>query len=895
MPSKKWYQQKVDSVLKKVKSIADGLTVEEAKKRLTQQGKNILPKAPPLPGLKIFFNQFRSAMVLILVAASTISFALGDFVDGWIIAVAVIINVVVGWLQEYRAERSLDKLREAVTYKSVVLRDGKEHQIDSTYVVVGDIVVLRTGDHIPADCRVIKSVSLYTNEAALTGESFPVEKIESEISEDKGVGDQANMVFMGTTVARGEGRAVVVSTKNKTEIGKIAELVKATKEESTPLQKQLQNLGKTLSYIVLAISILIFSIGVIANKDVVQMFTTAVAVAVAAVPEGLVIGITVILTIGMQRMLKKKALTRRLLAAETLGSTTIICTDKTGTLTEGQMHVVGIIASDNEYDTDKISAESKHPEHVVQLLKIGMLCNDAFIENEDAELKDWKVIGNPTERALLAAGNKLGFRKSRLDKEMPRLDTIPFSSERKYMMTLHRAEKKHRQLLAKGAPENILNMSDRYLDGDKVKGLSKDHRDKLRHKFDQLSGKGLRLLALAYSSVGPKVNAFHDLNILETPLIFTGFVIIKDPLRASVNETIESVKQAGVKVAMITGDHHNTAKAIAGELGLPNESQNILDGDELKALSDHDLVERVEKVSVYARVSPRDKLRIVDALQARGEVVAMTGDGVNDAPALRSADIGVALGSGTAVAKETASMVLMDNNFKSIVSAIRQGRVIFDNMRKLVTYLIADSFTQVILIGTSLIISIWIKDFPLPLIAAQILWINLITDGFPHIALTVEPEEVESMKVPPRPASESIISPQMRMLIISVSLITALITLGLFWFYWHSTGDAALARSVAFAALGIDTLLFAFSVKSLRHSIFSLKTFNNRWLIFAIGIGLIMQLLALYLPALQNVFQIVSIGLNEWILVIISAVIVIMMIELIKVFYRRRLSHQHGN
>lgn len=887
-----WYQESVEAVFKKVNSQISGLTVVEAQRRLKVNGPNSLPKERRLSGLGIMINQFRSAMVLILVGASTISFALGDLIDGWVIAAAVIINVVVGWAQEAKAERALDRLRQAVSFASIVRRDGKDHQVDAADIVVGDIVILQSGDRIPADARLIVVQSLSVNESALTGEPYPVEKSTGALEHERGVADRTNLVFLGTSVTGGDGEAVVVATGKQTELGRIAELVKATREEATPLQSQLQRLGRTLSYIILSISLAIFGVGILLERDAVEMFTTAVAVAVAAVPEGMIIGITVILTIGMQRMLKKKALTRKLVAAETLGSTTVICTDKTGTLTEGQMHVAGVIAASGEYDPDQPPHDHEFGEEVVDVLTIGMLCNDAFVENEDAPLKDWKVIGNPTERALLVAGNRLGFLKTAEEKKFPRLDSVPFSSERKYMMTLHRAAgTKHHRLLAKGAPERILALSNRVKEHGTVKHLTEARRQKLLKRFDQLSGTGLRLLAFAYRDVPSKVRSFADIDEANAALIFTGFVFIKDPLRPAVTETIKQVRQAGVKVAMITGDHRHTAAAIAAELGLPHENGHLIDGDELRRMSDHELSQRAQAVAVYARVSPEDKLRIVDALQARDEVVAMTGDGVNDAPALRSADIGIALGSGTAVAKETASMVLLDDNFNTIVSAVREGRVIFDNIRKLIAYLLADSFTQVIVIGASLLIGMWVRDFPLPLLAAQILWINLITDGFPHIALTVEPEEPESMRQPPRPKKESIVSRQIRALVISVSTIMAVMTLALFWYYWHTTGDEALARSVAFAALGVNTLLYAFSIKSLRHPIISRLTFNNPWLIVAVLLGLGLHLLALYLPALQRVFQITTLEPQHWLPIILAGLVVVSLVEVVKTRFIPRHAH----
>lgn len=888
-----WYQQPVSHVLAAVSSSPHGLTLEEAKRRQKRHGPNELPRQASLSGFTIIINQFRSTIILILVSASLISFGLGDYVDAWVIAAAVIINVVVGWLQEFRAERSLQRLREAVAFTCVVRRDGKEFQIPATEVVVGDIIVLRSGDRVAADARLIETNGLMVNEAALTGEPYPIEKNNHELSATAGIGDRTNMVFVGTAATGGSGDAVVVAIGAASEIGRIATLVSTTKEEATPLQRQLQKLGVMLSYIILGICALIFILGIASDRGVIEMFTTAVAVAVAAVPEGMVIGITVILTIGMQRMLRHQALTRKLVAAETLGSTSIICTDKTGTLTEGEMHVAGIISGGNEFATEKLERDGTYGEDLLLLLRIGMLCNDAFVENEDAPLKQWKVVGNPTERALLVAGDKLGLRQSVEQKAMPRVDTLGFTSDRKYMMTLHHVPgKKHLRLLAKGAPERILARADRVFEDGAVKKLLPKRRAELEHHFNRLSATGLRLLALAYTDVSEKIKGFNDLAVPETTLIFVGFVFIKDPIRPGVAETIRDVRGAGVRVAMITGDHRNTARAIAAELGLPHEDKNIIDGAELAVLSEHDLSRRVRDITVYARVSPEDKLRIVDALQSRGEVVAMTGDGVNDAPALRSADIGIALGSGTAVAKDTAAMVLLDNNFKTIVAAVREGRVMFDNMRKLITYLLSDSFTQVIVVSASLLISLWQKDFPLPLAAAQILWINLVTDGFPHIALTVEPEEGDVMRQLPRRKDEAIVTAQMRILIGTVSVIMAIITLGVFWWYWRATDDLVQARSVTFATLGVVTLLYAFSIKSLRHSILSKKTLNNRWLLAAIGIGLAMQVLALHLPVLQDVFVVKALNLSEWLVVLAIGGLVVMMIEGVKKkFYHQASAH----
>ncbi len=636
----------------------------------------------------------------------------------------------------------------------------------------------------------------------------------------------------------------------------------------------------------------ILLIGLFTGHSFVEMFTTAVAVAVAAIPEGLAVGVTVILAIGMQRVLKQKALVRKLVAAETLGSTTVICTDKTGTLTEGEMRVVRIITNNHDFDTDddKFNTHLKETgDHAsyIKALKIGVLCNDAHIENEYSDLKHWIIFGNPTEKALILAGSQVGLNRNSLSKVNPRLDTISFSSERKFMVTLHQDTKTKNVLYMKGAPEKILEMSNRLdVDGN-IQNISSGIRKKLQKRFEYLSNKGLRIIALAYKPVEIEMNLLKESPGLLEDFVFVGFMGIKDPLRKEAKETVDLCKKAGINIVMITGDHRLTAQAIAQELGLPSKADNIIEGSELAKLNNTDLQKRVRKISVYARVTPKDKLRIIDAWQANGEVVAMTGDGVNDAPALRSADIGVAVGSGTDIAKETANLIILDDNFKTIVSAVRQGRVIFDNIRKVVLYLLSDSFSEVIIISVSLILG-----FPLPLLAAQILWINLVTDGFPHIALTVEPEEKAIMSEPPINRNESIVNTEMRVLIGLISGVTGVVTIGLFYYFWKSTGDLALARTVAFASVGIDSLIYVFSCRSLRKPIWKKNPFANPYLLLAVVGGAILQLISIYTPWFQNVVKTVPLSLEHWEAIGIAVLLVMFFIELIKYIFIYRANHE---
>ncbi len=887
-----WYRLSSDDVLQRLKSSRHGLANEEALQRLQKYGPNRLPAQQPTRWFLLVLRQCKSALVYILFAASAVSIALGDFVDAYVILAAVVINVIVGFIQEHRAERALIKLQEIVAHQTLVLRDDQETLIPSDDVVRGDVVVLKTGSRIPADGRLIKSVQLSVNESSLTGESFSVPKLTRSLEGKLQTSEQGNMVFLGTTVVQGEGVFVVTATGVDTEIGLIAAMMQQTPESSTPLQRRLQQFSAFLGAFVLLLALIVFLLGLAVGKPLTEIFALSVAVSVAAIPEGLLVGVTAILAVGVKRILQHKALTRSLVAAETLGSTTVICVDKTGTLTEGLMSVVRLVTEEHDlglapgkiFALDGVAEESS----ALLALRIGMLCNDAHIEHEDQPLRHRLVAGTPTECALVYAAHAMGLERRVLEKMLPRLASIPFDSEKKYMVTLHARDGSEHYVFAKGAPEHILALCSSFDHEGKPKPLTDEKRRHLLATNDRFSSQGLRVIALAYRRVSKDV---RDLTNPATysDLTFVGFMGMKDPLRAEAAETIRLCRNAGIRIVMITGDHPLTAKAIAEELGLPSKHENIMTGKMLAETLDHTLAEHIEKISVFARVSPQDKHRIVDAWQAKGEVVAMTGDGVNDAPALKSADIGIALGSGTEVAKEAADIVLLDNNFSTIVAAVEQGRVLYENTKKVILYLLADSYTAVLIVLCSLLASIFFRDFPIPLLAAQIIWINFIADTLPSLALTVEPEETEVMRQPPRNPKEPVMTYDIKVMTAVISIITGLATFAVFFLLLRQTGSVTIARSVAFTSLGVNSLLYVLSVRTMRHHISFRQLFSNPSLLLMIGLGLILQIAAVTVPILQGVLHTVSFGHESWLIIITVAVAVLLIIEAAKHFIMKRM------
>ncbi|MBI2267969.1 MAG: HAD-IC family P-type ATPase [Candidatus Blackburnbacteria bacterium] len=879
---KNWYAISLDSVFAELKTKDIGLTDSEANRRLKEFGRNTLPQEKPYSKIRLFLRQFNSPLMYILLATVLISFSLKHYSDSIFIIVVLLINTTVGFYQENKANRSLLALKRMVKIRARVLRDGYEKEIDSEELVAGDIVLLKSGDKVPADGRVIESKGLKVNEASLTGESQAVEKKAVDLlPEDTPLPERTNMIFMGTIVEEGRATAVIIATGINTQIGEVVSLLKETKERLTPLQKKIATLSRWLGVFILSIIFIVLIEGYFTEKNFAEIFVASIALAVSAIPAGLLPAVTVILVFGMRRIFKTNGLVRKLSATETLGGVTVICTDKTGTLTEGKMQVSHILTSTRELMSGGLNGLAKGEnangvESHIAALKIATLTNDAFVENPEAELQEWIMRGRPTERALLLAGMQAGLNKRELEKQYPVIDRISFESDYKYAATLHHVSEHKNSLYVIGAPEEIIARSvDLDIDGRKEK-LGTSESDKLMQKFESLTQKGLRVLACAHKDyeAGEK---YQNLADLVKDLTLVGFIALKDPLRQDAKEYIGITKKAGIRTVIVTGDHRLTAKAIAEEIGLDARDENIIDGKELEIISDDDLREKAKYVSIYARVSPRHKLRIVAALQANEEVVAMLGDGVNDAPALKSADIGVAVGSGTDVAKEVADLVLLDDNFKTVVKAIEQGRVVFGNIRKVFVYLVADDFSELFLFLGSMAMG-----FPLPLLPAQILWINLVEDGLPDIALTTEQETKGVMEEKPRNPKEPILNKPMKHWMAAIFLITGIAAFLSFFILWKLTGDIQKTRTIVFALMCFDSLIFAFSVRSFKRTIFRKDIFSNRYLVGAVAISFLLLIGAVYLPPLQKLLSTQPLGIIEWLIIFSISLVEILLIEFSK-------------
>lgn len=885
MRNKNWHNLNQEELFAELKTSRGGLSSLAFDKRLLKNGKNIIPRKIRNTYLEIALRQMKSSLVLLLFGAALVSFLLKEFVDAGVILFAVALNTVMGFIQEAKAEQALAALSSIVRHRAFVLRDGTEKEIDSEDIVVGDILILKAGDRVLADGRIIENYELEVDESILTGESLPVLKISKILkAENTKAQSQKNMVYMGSAVTKGRGVVVVTSTGLRTKFGKIAELLANTEDIETPLQLQLNKFSRYFGKLTLVIVFLVVAIGLYRGMAFFDIFMTSIAIAVAAIPEGMLVAVTIILAIGMQRTLKNGSLIRKLIAVETLGSVTLICTDKTGTLTKGTMQLdhIATISSvtrvNNVCREKAISEENENTEHILAL-KIGMVCNDAVIENPQDQIEDWVIHGGYTEKAFLWAGICAGFDSKHINQRIVRVNEIPFSSERKFMATLNKEGGKY-MIYVKGAAEEIINRSKYVFSGGMVRKMNEDDLRFLRRKQIEMSKEGLRVLAVAFKEADSKTNVLfkesNDENVVNG-LVFVGLTALKDPLRMEAKDTIRLAKEAGIRTIIITGDNALTAKAIATELGMKVEDVNIMEGEHLDQMSDRDFATVVASIKVYARVSPRHKSRIVDAWQARGEVVAMTGDGVNDAPALKKADIGIALGSGTEVAKETADVVLLDDNFKTIISAVEQGRIIFENIRKVILYLISDSFSEVVVVMGSLLLGLAV-----PITAPQILWINLVTDGLPNVALAFEPGEKDVMKQKPRKKSESLFNGEIKVLVLAISILSGVVALIVFNYIFQSTGDFKHASSVVFSILSIDSLLYVFSIRFLESSMFTKNIFSNKYLVVAVLLAFLFQFLAIYNPFLQGILQTKALSLNDWAIIFFVSIFNILVIEIIK-------------
>ena len=874
-----WHNLSKEEVAKVLETdIEQGLSEKEVRERQKTFGLNNLPEEKPLSRLRMFLEQFRNPLIYILLSAGTVSLILRKLTDAMVIFGLMILNTFVGFFQENKASRALRELKKVIKIEAEVIREGNKIMIDATELVPGDIVILGPGNKVPADGRLIENHHLKINEAPLTGEWLPAEKIAEILPKETPVADRDNMVYMGCIVEDGAGKAVVTAIGQNTEVGMVAVMVREAGEEKTPLQKKIAKFSKVIGIIVVLLSILIFIGGILREKPFFEMFTTAAAVAVAAAPWALPVAMTVILTLGMERILKRKGLVRKLVAAETLGSTSIACTDKTLTLTEGKMEMFETATSTTEISGNgkkwpEIFQEKKDQDQIL-LVTIATLCNEAFIENPQDQYSLWKLRGRPTDRALVLAGAKIGLKKSDLEKKYPKLDEIPFKSQNRFSAVLHKTEEGN-ILYVIGAPEKILEISSHFQEQGKLIEIEKNSLSKLNQILEGLTGKGLRVLAMAYKKTN---QSLIDQELVKN-LTFIGFVGLRDPLRKEAKSAIASCKKGGIKPIMVTGDHLFTAKAVAREIGLGIKEENIIEGKDLDALSDEEFQKRIRALEIYARAEPRHKLRIVQGWQKMGEVVGMTGDGINDAPALKQADIGIALGSGTDVAKEVSDLVLLTDNFSIIPAAVEEGRAIVDNTRKIITYQLSYSFVEIILIGTSVIFG-----WPLPITALQILWVNLVQDGPPGIALAFESKEKDVMKRKPEEKDISLLSREMKFIIFIIGIFTNLFLLGIFLWLLGKLGQGYLSyiQTMVFFCLGISSLLFVFSCRSLRKNIWQINPFSNKFLLGAMGFGFLMLISAIYFPPFQVLLKTVPLGLQDWLIVLGLGIINLILIETTK-------------
>lgn len=880
---KKIYQKSVPAVLNELQTTHNGLTEEEAKVRLERHGLNTLPEGRKFSSLIIFLNQFKNFLILILLIAFGASLIFGENSDASIIAAAIIANVLFGFVQEFKAEKAFGALKKIIAYTAKVKREGRIVTIDARELALGDIIIVEAGDRIPADARILHAKELKVNEASLTGESLPVVKGRMRISKTAPLPERINMLYMSTTVLEGAGRAVVCATGVKTEIGSIAKSLETLQKDSSPLQQRLKGFSRAIGLAIIVVACIIFVTGLSSGREVQEMFLTSVAVAVAALPEGLAVAVTVILAIGMQRILREKALIRRLLAAETLGGTTVICTDKTGTVTKGEMELDEIFTMSGALKAIGSQVKEKSKD-LIKALEIAALVNNTRVETSDSELLEQRYVGSPTDAALYKAAAHAGIDIAQLHRKYHRVDELPFNSQRKFMATFHTLDGRAQEHIAfyKGAPEELLPFVSFGYVQEKLIKLSDEDKLKLQERAETLSKRGYRVLMGGFKEF--KNDSSTMLNAPDE-LTFVCLYGLRDPIRTDVKSTLEITKRAGIITYMLTGDHKFTAEAIAEEIGLIPANQRtgryVIEGREMVKMEDDELLEKLKTARVFARVTPHDKLRLVRLLKEQGEVVAMTGDGVNDAPALLRADIGIALGSGTDVAKGAADMVLLEDTYSVIERAIEEGRMIFENIRKVVLYLLSDSFAEITLILGSLALQL-----PLPLTAAQILWINIISDGFPSFALTLESREPHIMDEPPRKSGEPLLNTEMKFLIGLISAVSGLMVLAVFYLLLKNY-DLAHARTVAFVSLGINSLFYIFSVRSLRYSIFRQSLFSNAWLIAGVFGGLLLQIIPLYFPPLARFLHVVPLGSFEWGIVLFQSAVVIALIETVKWVYNK--------
>ncbi len=904
MEEKNWFNKSVEETTKELETnVKLGLTEKEVTDRQSKYGFNQLQEGKKTSLFVKFLEQFKDFMIIVLIIAAIISGVVGyvqgeGITDSIIILIVVIVNAIIGIAQENKAEKSLEALKKLSSYSAKVIRDGKITVVPSKDLVPGDLVVLETGDYVPADIRIVEAVNLKSQEASLTGESVPVEKFSSTIEEkDIGIGDRTNMLFSSSLITYGRGTGIVCETGMNTEVGKIAGILNSTEKSDTPLQQRLNKLGKILGIASLIICAIIFVIGLLQGKAALDMFMTAVSLAVAVIPEGLAAVSTIVLAIGVQRMVKKHAIVKKLPAVETLGSATVICSDKTGTLTQNKMTVQKIFYNNNIVDINKIDTNKTNTE-LEKLVYISMLCNDTKVGEDN------KLTGDPTETALIDMGFKLDFTPALFD-QMPRVEEIPFDSDRKLMTTVHKVSDTEYMVFTKGGVDELLERCNSYQINDEVKNDIDKYKETIDEYNDKMAEDALRVLAMAYKKINhmPSKDEMKD---IEKDLIYIGMVGMIDPPREEVKVAVEKCKTAGIKTVMITGDHKTTAVAIAKELGILNEGEEAVTGSDLQQMSQEELIQRVENIRVYARVSPEHKVRIVKAWQAHGEVVAMTGDGVNDAPALKTSDIGCAMGVvGTDVAKEAADVILTDDNFATVVSAVEEGRRIYDNILKAIQFLLSSNVGEVIVLFIAILITPFLANkfgIPInliePLLPIHILWINLVTDSLPALALAFDPADKSIMERKPIKSSTGIFTKGMAWRIAYQGIMIGLLTLAAFIIGLSTTNPPVIegltpeevrveiGQTMAFVVLAFTELVHVFNIRNNNKSIFKTGIGGNRKLFWAIGASALLMIVILAIPVLRTIFSIPILPVEnvlEILGLVIAPLIIVEIFKLLKI------------
>lgn len=896
--SEAWHSQSAEKVLAHFRSIPSGLSAPEAVTRLVADGPNELQEGERISPWKIFFSQFKSLLIWVLITAGIVSGVMGQAVDAIAILAIVVLNAVIGFYQEFNAEKSIAALKQMTAPRAKVRRDGKVTLVPATGIVAGDILALEAGDLVAADARLLETASLKCVESALTGEAETVTKQSVALQHaNVPLGDRTNMVFMGTSVAAGTGQAVVVATAMKTELGRIAGLiVEAGAEEKTPLQQKLNSFGRVLVWATLGIIAVLFGLGLLRGTKPLELFLTAISLAVAAVPEGLPAVVTVALALGVRRMARRRALVRKITAVETLGSTTVICTDKTGTLTVGQMTVRALYVAGQDYEVTgegygpegevRVAGKKVEAQHAAPLLELAtviLACNNAHLVHEKGE---WKVIGDPTEGALLAAGGKAGGNQERIEKELPKRSEIPFDSDRKRSSMIREMPDGKLRAFTNGAPGPLLKLCTKVYTATGIRPLTDTDRAQILAQTSTMAKQALRVLGSAYRDLDEAESADFTAENVEHDLVFVGLSGMYDPPRPEAKVAVEKCLAAGIRVVMITGDHPDTATAIARELGIASAHDVAITGIELEKLSDAELRQRVPKIGVYARVTAEHKLRIIHAWKANDAVVAMTGDGVNDAPAIKGADIGIAMGkSGTEVTKQAADMIITDDNFATIVAAVEEGRGIYDNIRKTLQYLLAGNVGELLLMTICMVIGL-----PAPLLPIHLLWINLVTDGLPALCLATDPIDADVMKRQPRHRTERLTNPKF----VRTMLLTGLLTAGVaFAVYIHvlKTETTETARASAFAVLVFAELLRSFGARSETKFVWRISLFTNINLVLVVLISISLQLLSQHNAMAGHILKTVYMPLTDCLWLLMLGGIPLMVLELVKVV-RSRSGHK---